>query len=157
MRQENLLGRRADAGEAWCGNQTPVRQPAVLPPSRCEVCRAVVRMAATGRGGTLQPVRLTAGVLAEIIAGAAERLTVVSFAAYKIARVLAALEAAATRRVRVDVILETAQDSGGALSFDQLPASDGRFDLPDSWSQSWKRGHANRARRATRASPGRTG
>ena len=69
-----------------------------------------------------QPVRLTAAVLAEIIAGAAERLTVISFAAYKIPRVLAALGAAASREVRVDVILETAQDSGGALSFDQLPA-----------------------------------
>jgi len=69
-----------------------------------------------------QPVRLTASVLAEIIAGAAGRLTVISFAAYKIPRVLEALEAAAERDVRVDVVLETAQDSGGALSFDQLPA-----------------------------------
>jgi phosphatidylserine/phosphatidylglycerophosphate/cardiolipin synthase-like enzyme len=68
------------------------------------------------------PVRLTAGVLAELIAGAKHRLTVISFAAYKIPHVLLALEAAARRGVEVDVVLETARDSAGALSFDQLPA-----------------------------------
>jgi len=67
-----------------------------------------------------QPVRLTAAVVAEVIAGARRRLVVVSFAAYKIPEILHALEAAARRGVIVDVVLETASD--GRLTFDQLPA-----------------------------------
>ena len=69
-----------------------------------------------------QPVRLTASVIAEVIDAAQERLLVISFAAYKIPQVLAGLAAAAQRGVIVDIVLETAEDSGGALSFDQLPA-----------------------------------
>ena len=69
-----------------------------------------------------QPVRLTASVMAEVIASAKRRLLVISFAAYRIPQVLAGLEAAAQRGVTVDIVLETAEDSGGALSFDQLPA-----------------------------------
>lgn len=69
-----------------------------------------------------QPVRLTASVMAEVIDAAKRRLLVVSFAAYKIPQVMAGLEAAAQRGVVVDIVLETAEDSGGALSFDQLPA-----------------------------------
>jgi putative cardiolipin synthase len=67
-----------------------------------------------------QPVRLTASVIAEIMDSAKERLLVISFAAYKIPKVMAGLEAAAQRGVVVDIVLETAEDSGGALSFDQL-------------------------------------
>jgi phosphatidylserine/phosphatidylglycerophosphate/cardiolipin synthase-like enzyme len=69
-----------------------------------------------------QPVRLTASVMAEVIDSAQRELLVISFAAYKIPQVLARLEAAAHRGVVVDIVLETAEDSGGALSFDQLPA-----------------------------------
>lgn len=69
-----------------------------------------------------QPVRLTASVMAEVIAAAQRQLLVISFAAYKIPQVLAGLEAAAQRGVIVDIVLETAEDSGGALTFDQLPA-----------------------------------
>lgn len=68
------------------------------------------------------PVRLTASVMAEVIDAAQQQLLVISFAAYKIPQVLAGLEAAAQRGVSVDIVLETADDSGGALSFDQLPA-----------------------------------
>lgn len=68
------------------------------------------------------PVRLTASVMAQVIDAAKRQLLVISFAAYKIPQVLAGLEAAAKRGVIVDIVLETAEDSGGALSFDQLPA-----------------------------------
>lgn len=61
-------------------------------------------------------------MLAGVIADAQRRLAVVSFAASKVPQVLAALEAAAHRGVQVDVILETAEDSSGALSFDELRA-----------------------------------
>lgn len=69
-----------------------------------------------------QPIRLTAAVVAEVIADARQRLVVLSFAAYKIPEILRALEAAARRGVTVDVVLETAEDSDGSLSFDHLPA-----------------------------------
>lgn len=69
-----------------------------------------------------QPVRLTASVMAEVIDAAEHRLLVISFAAYKIPQVLDGLQAAAQRGVIVDIVLETAKDKGGALSFDQLPA-----------------------------------
>lgn len=69
-----------------------------------------------------KPVRLTAAVMAEVIDAAQQKLLVISFAAYKIPQVLTGLKAAAKRGVMVDIVLETAEDSGGALTFDQLPA-----------------------------------
>lgn len=69
-----------------------------------------------------QPIRLTAAVVAEVIADARERLVVLSFAAYKIPEILESLEDAARRGIIVDVVLETAEDSAGSLGFDQLPA-----------------------------------
>ena len=67
------------------------------------------------------PVRLTGAVLRQVIGEAHDRLLVLSFAAYKIPEVMAALEAAIAGGVRVDLVLETAEDSAGKLAFDQLP------------------------------------
>ncbi len=70
-------------------------------------------------------VRPSAGHLGDLAvaeAGDQDRLLVISFAAYKIPQVLDGLAAAAYRGVIVDIVLETAKDKGGALSFDQLPA-----------------------------------
>jgi len=69
-----------------------------------------------------EPVRLTASVMAQVIDAAQQKLLVISFAAYKIPKVLVGLETAAQRGVIVDIVLETVEDSGGALSFDQIPA-----------------------------------
>lgn len=68
------------------------------------------------------PVRRTREVLLELIGVATQRLTVVSFAAYKVPEVLAELITAAARGVDVRLILETAEDSGGRLSHDAAEA-----------------------------------
>jgi len=70
------------------------------------------------------PVRRTREVLLELIGLATQRLTVVSFAAYKVPEVLAQLTSAAARGVEVRLILETAEDSGGRLSHDAAEAFD---------------------------------
>lgn len=70
------------------------------------------------------PVRRTREVLLELIGVATQRLTVVSFAAYKVPEVLSELTSAAGRGVEVRLILETAEDSGGRLSHDAAEAFD---------------------------------
>lgn len=57
--------------------------------------------------------RLTANVLHELIAGAAQRVLLVSFAAYTLAEVATDLQAAADRGCTVDVVFETEEDSAG--------------------------------------------
>lgn len=68
------------------------------------------------------PVRRTREVLLQLIGVAARRLTIVSFAAYKVPEVLAELSSAAARGVDVRLILETAEDSAGRLSHDAAEA-----------------------------------
>lgn len=70
------------------------------------------------------PVRRTREVLLELIGLATQRLTVVSFAAYKVPDVLSELTSAANRGVDVRLILETAEDSGGRLTHDAAEAFD---------------------------------
>jgi phosphatidylserine/phosphatidylglycerophosphate/cardiolipin synthase-like enzyme len=68
------------------------------------------------------PVRLTRAVLVDVIRSAAERLVIVSFAAYKVALVVNELAAAADRGVDVRLILETSEASGGRLEVDAANA-----------------------------------
>lgn len=66
------------------------------------------------------PLRRTDVVLAEVIAAARARLVLVSFAAYKVPSVVAALEDACGRGVDVTLVLETAD--AGVLSHDAVDA-----------------------------------
>jgi cardiolipin synthase len=68
------------------------------------------------------PVRLTRAVLVDVIRTAAERLVIVSFAAYKVALVVDELATAAARGVDVRLVLETAETSGGRLATDAADA-----------------------------------
>jgi phosphatidylserine/phosphatidylglycerophosphate/cardiolipin synthase-like enzyme len=68
------------------------------------------------------PVRLTRAVLVDVIRSAAERLVIVSFAAYKVALVINELAAAADRGIDVRLILETSEASGGRLDVDAANA-----------------------------------
>lgn len=61
------------------------------------------------------PVRLTSSVVVQVIRAARSSLLVASFAAYGIAEVVAELRAAAHRGVRIDLILESSVEDGGAL------------------------------------------
>jgi cardiolipin synthase A/B len=58
----------------------------------------------------------------DVIRSAAERLVIVSFAAYKVALVVNELAAAADRGVDVRLILETSEASGGRLEVDAANA-----------------------------------
>jgi len=68
------------------------------------------------------PVRLTRAVLVDVIRSAAERLVVISFAAYRVALVVDELAAATARGVDVRLVLETSEASGGRLAVDAATA-----------------------------------
>jgi phosphatidylserine/phosphatidylglycerophosphate/cardiolipin synthase-like enzyme len=76
-------------------------------------CRA--RPVWTGPGSVGEQ-RLTAAVLHELLAGARERILLVSYAAYTLPEIAADLETAVARNCRVDVVFETEQDSAGAYT-----------------------------------------
>jgi phosphatidylserine/phosphatidylglycerophosphate/cardiolipin synthase-like enzyme len=66
--------------------------------------------------------RLTAAVLHELVAGARERVLLVSFAAHTLGSLAHDLQAAVERGIEVDVLFETADDSAGAFkSADDQP------------------------------------
>lgn len=66
--------------------------------------------------GSVGEQRLTAGVLHELLAGARERILLVSYAAYTLPEVAADLVAAVARGCQVDVVFETEEDSTGAYT-----------------------------------------
>jgi phosphatidylserine/phosphatidylglycerophosphate/cardiolipin synthase-like enzyme len=65
--------------------------------------------------------RLTASELVSLIDAASERVLVVSYAAYTLAEVAAALSAAVQRGCAVDAVFETEADSGGAYTGPAAP------------------------------------
>lgn len=77
-----------------------------------------VDIAWTGPASFLVPVRRTREVLFEVIDTARTTLILVSFAAYNVPDVNDRLRAAADRGVDIGLVLETKEDSQGALSVD---------------------------------------
>lgn len=78
----------------------------------------------TGPASHEVPVRSTGAVLTEVIEEAEESLIVVSFAAYRVASILEALQAAAGRGVDIKLVLESAVESKGKVSHDAKAAFD---------------------------------
>ncbi|MGH9189193.1 MAG: DISARM system phospholipase D-like protein DrmC [Acidimicrobiales bacterium] len=81
---------------------------------------ASVEVVVTGPDSPAAPVRLTSEVVRQLIDGASKRVTMVSFAAYRIGSVIAALDAAAGRGVDVSLVLESPElldGGGGALAY----------------------------------------
>lgn len=76
---------------------------------------ATVDVVVTGPDSPEAPVRLTSQVVKQLIDSAERRVTMISYAAYQIPAVIAALDAAVARGVSVDLILESAEhlDGGG--------------------------------------------
>lgn len=74
-----------------------------------------VDIVVTGPDSPATPVRLTSEVVSQLIGAAAKQVTLVSYAAYRIPSVVAALDAAAARGVQVRLILESPEhlDGGG--------------------------------------------
>ncbi len=81
---------------------------------------ARVEVVVTGPDSPAAPVRLTSEVVRQLIDGAQQRVMLVSFAAYQIPSVIAALDAAVARGVRVELILESPENlegGGGAAVY----------------------------------------
>jgi phosphatidylserine/phosphatidylglycerophosphate/cardiolipin synthase-like enzyme len=77
-----------------------------------------VDVVVTGPDSPAAPVRLTSEVVRQLIASAQQRVTLVSYAAYQMPAIIAALDAAVSRGVRVDLILESPEhlDGGGGAA-----------------------------------------
>lgn len=78
---------------------------------------AVVEVVVTGPESPAAPVRLTSEVVRQLIDQATRRVTLVSYAAYQMSSIIAALDAAVARGVAVSLILESAEklDGGGGV------------------------------------------
>jgi phosphatidylserine/phosphatidylglycerophosphate/cardiolipin synthase-like enzyme len=76
---------------------------------------ATVDVVVTGPNSPAAPVRLTSEVVRQLIGSAVQRVTLVSYAAYQVPSIVAALADAAARGVRIDLILESPEnlDGGG--------------------------------------------
>ena len=74
-----------------------------------------VEVVVTGPDSPAAPVRLTSEVVRQLVAQANQRVTLVSYAAYQMDTVIAALDAAVARGVTVSLILESPEvlDGGG--------------------------------------------
>lgn len=74
-----------------------------------------VEVVVTGPDSPAAPVRLTSEVVRQLIDQASHRVTLVSYAAYRMASVISALDAAVARGVNVNLILESSEnlDGGG--------------------------------------------
>jgi cardiolipin synthase len=79
-----------------------------------------VDVVVTGPDSPAAPVRLTSEVVRQLIVGAQQRVTLVSYAAYQMPTIIAALDGAVGRGVQVDLILESPdrlQGGGGAAAY----------------------------------------
>lgn len=74
----------------------------------------VVEVVVTGPESPAAPVRLTSEVVRQLIDSATRRVTLVSYAAYQMTSIIAALDAAIARGVAVSLILESAEKLDGA-------------------------------------------
>lgn len=76
---------------------------------------AVIEVVVTGPESPAAPIRLTSEVVRQLIDNATRRVTLVSYAAYQMTSIIAALDAAVARGVSVSLILESAEklDGGG--------------------------------------------
>ena len=94
-----------------------------------------VELVWTGPGTGMVPVRHTAQVLTGLIAEARERLFLVSFVAYHVGTVIAALQRAIERGVLVSVLLERSKEHGGNVTVDSIAML--KLSLPSAQFYEW--------------------
>ena len=70
----------------------------------------------TGPTTKAVPLRQTLGVLLQVVKASRERLIVVSFAAYKVAKVVEAMLAASERDVKIAVVIDEGTDAANAFT-----------------------------------------
>jgi cardiolipin synthase C len=92
------------------------------------------RLVVSGPSSPSVAVRLTSSVVIEVVRAATDRVLLVSFAAHGVSEVVRELGAAADRGVRVDLVLESTVDQGGAL---RAGAGSGAFELLADRAQFW--------------------
>ena len=87
-----------------------------------------VELVWSGPSALSSTVRSTEPALLELLNSARSSVYLVTFAAYKVPAIAAAIHAALTRGVRVVFVLESEESSAGKVSFDPLPylRGDGR-------------------------------
>jgi phosphatidylserine/phosphatidylglycerophosphate/cardiolipin synthase-like enzyme len=110
---------------AWAGTPTTEGASIALALESALSARHVaaaetVDVVITGPDSPAAPVRLTSQVVQQMIASARQRVTIVSYAAYQIPSIIAALDGAAARGVRIDLILESPEHlrgGGGAEAY----------------------------------------
>jgi phosphatidylserine/phosphatidylglycerophosphate/cardiolipin synthase-like enzyme len=95
-----------------------------------------VELVWTGPTTRFVPTRRTEQVLLDLIASARRDLFVVSFVAYDVPSVVAALNDAASRGVRLRLLLEASASRGGTLNYD--PTSIMRSQVPSAELLTWK-------------------
>ena len=83
--------------------------------------RGSVEVVWTGPSSNLVPIRHTEQVLKEVIESAKTKLFVVSFVAYDVPGVHAALNKAIERNVAVDILVESSQNSHSKIQVDSVP------------------------------------
>lgn len=95
-----------------------------------------VELVWTGPTTRFVPTRRTEQVLLDLIAGAQRDLFLVSFVAYDVRSVVTAMNEAASRGVRLRVLLEGSTSHGGTLNYD--PAATMRASVPTANLFTWK-------------------
>ena len=95
-----------------------------------------VELVWTGPTTRFVPTRRTEQVLLDLIASATKDFFLVSFVAYDVPSVVAALNDAASRGVRIRILLEASTSHGGTLNYD--PAATMRSRVPTAELFTWK-------------------
>lgn len=95
-----------------------------------------VELVWTGPTTRFVPTRRTEQVLLDLIASANTELFLVSFVAYDVRSVVTAMNEAASRGVRLRVLLEASTSHGGTLDYD--PAAMMRLSVPAAELFTWK-------------------
>ena len=95
-----------------------------------------VELVWTGPTTRFVPTRRTEQVLLDLIASARADLFLVSFVAYDVRSVVAAMNDAANRGVRLRILLEASTDHGGSLNID--PSATMRTKVPKAEIFTWK-------------------
>lgn len=115
--------------EELCGLQPEIDTQAIAFALRsaAEAVSAVgvdyrAEIAWTGPATEAVPLRRVDQVIYDMVGNAKEEVLLVTYAAYKAERALKALRDATDRGVRVKLVIELAQESGGKITFDGLQA-----------------------------------
>lgn len=124
---------------AWAGEPGLDGSAITLAFQAVEAARAArdgvsVEVVVTGPDSPAAPVRLTSEVVRQLIGRATKRVTIVSFAAYRIGSILAALDAAVARGVQVSMVLESGEmleGGGGAAAYARYRVYEWPVDVRD--------------------------